>query len=271
MKTIIPILLLLAGCDGVNQRSPDPIIETPAPVVVYCETGSWLVTGQSNMQWITQEYAGGEDIGVDVRQFHVYPDPLGGNVPLWTPIQAVDGFSWVGAAFGMEMAKLTGRRAQVFAAPNGGTLLSCWEEGGNCNRDFIQPFINEPFKGVIWWQGESDALSYDPEVIGSYGARLAGFFASLRANNPTLPIIMVGLQHYCASGSLEDGDCFEPLEWAAIRTAQNEVALADPLTEIVNIDSITSGSVHPTDSYDQIGRLLAQKAFQTVYNCTPRR
>jgi len=121
-----------------------------------------------------------------------------------------------------------------------------------------------PVAGIIWWQGESEALSLDPAIIAPYEEQLRRFFEALRADlrAPELPIVLVGLQRYCDGGPIDQDldSCHEPPGWQAIRAAQHSVAARLSRVVVVDVSEITSGELHPTGQYPLIGRLLAEKA-----------
>ena len=102
----------------------------------------------------------------------------------------------------------------------------------------IAPLTALPFSGVLWYQGESNA-----ESSGSYEALLQALVDDWRSRfaQTDLPFIVVQLPNYgpVASEPAESG-------WAAIRHAQQQVALRDPAVGlVVTHDSGDDADIHP--------------------------
>jgi carbohydrate esterase-like sialic acid-specific acetylesterase len=200
---------------------------------------------------------------VEVEQFSVEPQFA---IREWTPLTTVANFSAVAGQFAASLSTLLNAPVRIIAAAIGGTHLSCWEHGGDCYESRLAPLRDArvPVDGIIWWQGESEALSLDPALITEYEMRLQRFFETLRSDfrAPELPIVVVGLQRYCDSwpiGELSD-PCAEPSAWQAIRAAQHAVEARLSRVVVVDVSEITSGDLHPIGQYPLIGRLLAEKA-----------
>jgi Carbohydrate esterase, sialic acid-specific acetylesterase len=251
-------LVLLVPCVVTACASARTTIESrprqPAPPV-------WLAIGQSNMEYLAAPPSGAGR--VEVEQFSFEPQSA---IPAWTPLASAGRFSAVAGQFGASLSALLDASIRVIAGAIGGTLLSCWERGGECDVARLAPLRDArvPVVGVIWWQGESEALSQDPAVTMEYETRLRRFFESLRSDfhSPQLPIVVVGLQRYCENWT--DGEhldpCYEPTAWRAIRAAQHAVASQLSRVAVVDVSDITSGDLHPVEQYPLIGRLLAEKA-----------
>jgi hypothetical protein len=252
-------LILLVPCLLTGCASARPTIENRRPRQP--ASAVWLAIGQSNMEYIGAAPPGAER--VEVEQISLEPQL---NIPTWTPLATAGNFSAVAGEFGAALSARLNAPVRVIAAALGGTHLSCWERGGVCHDTRLAPMRDTrvPVAGVIWWQGESEALDPDPSIVLQYEARLRRFFESLRSDfhSRRLPIVMVGLQRYCenwASGEPLD-PCHEPPAWQAIRAAQHAVAAHLSRVVIVDVSDITSGDLHPTEQYPLIGRLLAEQA-----------
>jgi len=226
------------------------------------EAEIWLAIGQSNMEVFAAKVPRGAD-HVEVQQFGHDPQF---DIPMWTPLKRAGTFSAVAGEFAATLSRLRRRPVRVIAAAVGGSDLSCWEGGGNCYENQLGRVraASVPIVGVIWWQGETEAIIQDPAVIATYATRLCAFFELLRSDfhAPRMPVVMVGLQRYCGEES-ERGSaarCDEPSEWQTIRAAQHAVAANLARVAIVDVSDFTSGELHPIAQYAVIGRLLAEQA-----------
>jgi hypothetical protein len=226
------------------------------------EAEIWLALGQSNMEVFADKAPRGAD-HVEVQQFG--HDPRF-NIPVWTPLKRAGKFSAVAGEFAATLSMLRRHPVRIITAAVGGSDLSCWERGGDCYEDQLGRVraASVPIAGVIWWQGETEAITQDPAVIATYATRLGCFFQLLRSdfNAPGMPVVVVGLQRYCEARS-EGGSaagCDEPSDWQTIRVAQYSVAANLPRVALVDVSGFTSGDLHPIAQYPLIGRLLAEQA-----------
>lgn len=261
MRTMLGVVVVaLVGCGHpTTPTTPTiPVVPaSPAPT-------TWLATGQSNMEALTTPPLLAS-VRVEVRQFGV----INADIPAWTPLMTAGPFSAVGGAFAADLADRLQRTVRLIAATRGGTPLAGWEPGGSVRDNLLGRLVGESINGVVFWQGESDALTYDAPTITSYGARLDAVIADWRVTfaQPTLPVVLVGLQRYCnnwPSDGTPQPTCTEPVEWTAIREAQRQVSLRVPHVAFIDASALTTGALHPTDAYAAIGRALAAKAVEIV-------
>ena len=164
-----------------------------------------------------------------------------------------------------EAMRAAGKPVSIINASRGGTTIDGWLPGGREWGERITPYIGQQITGVIWWQGESDALNGS---YPAYEANLTAFIGALRSEFGQIPVIIVRLQRYDASLTAEQagtpGAVFtEPDYWRAVQDAQEAVAAKLAKTYIVDISGITHGEVHPTYAYGEIGRRIAQIAINT--------
>ncbi len=81
-------------------------------------------------------------------------------------------------------------------------------------------------KGFLWHQGEGDM---NPTMSGIYEANLAEFIGALRTDfGSDLSVYVASV--YNPNATVEEGE--------AVRKAQRDVAAADPLTFVVNLDTV---------------------------------
>ncbi|QNH17174.1 9-O-acetylesterase [Xanthomonas sp. SS] len=119
----------------------------------------------------------------------------------------------------------------------------------------LQPF---PLKGVIWYQGESNAHEGGALRYREQFATLIRSWRQERAQ-PQLPFLWVQLANFQAGS--DKGD-LSP--WAQLRESQS-MTLALPATaQAVTIDIGTPGDIHPTNKQD-VGHRLALAARHVAY------
>ncbi len=119
----------------------------------------------------------------------------------------------------------------------------------------IAPLIRQPIKGVIWYQGESNA-SRAEEYRSLFPAMISDW---RRQWNQDFPFLFVQLANYLA----EDGSP-KNSNWAELREAQN-LALEMPKVGIaVAIDIGEANDIHPGNKLD-VGKRLGQAALHHAY------
>ncbi len=172
-------------------------------------------------------------------------------------------FAWT---FG-EASRAAGHPVALFNATRGGTMIEGWLPNGREWNDRILPYIAQKIDGVLWWQGESDALDGTGEAQKAYQGRLESFITEIRAQFGPVPFIIIKLQRYDASLTAsqigEPGAVFtEPDYWTAVRQAQ--IVVAEKLLNVLTVETedITNGEVHPTYAYAEIGKRAAQVAYK---------
>ena len=126
----------------------------------------------------------------------------------------------------------------------------------------VHPILPFPIKGVIWYQGESNANSFAQAV--AYRALFAGLITSWRREwtgaRRTFPFLWVQLPGFGTPDSVP----VERPAWAALRESQ-AAALALPRTgQAVAIDLGESANIHPRNK-QEVGRRLALVARAVAY------
>jgi sialate O-acetylesterase len=126
---------------------------------------------------------------------------------------------------------------------------------GNCYNGMISPLTRFPVRGVIWYQGESNAG--EPLI---YTRLFSTLIADWRRqwNAGDMPFIFVQLPW---RGKSEQGDAEE--SWAAMREAQARVLSLPRTAMVVTVDN-AEGILHPRDKRP-IGERLAVAAGALVY------
>ena len=140
-----------------------------------------------------------------------------------------------------------------------GRLGPVWTNGPHMNwNGMVHPWIGHSFRGVIWYQGESNAGQ--PEA---YKWVLGSMIKSWhKAWGQEFPFIIVQLPRFMARKpelSVEDGG------WPKIRESMEWIADNVPgAMQSVNIDLGEEKDIHPKDKLP-IGERLAYVALQRVY------
>lgn len=139
--------------------------------------------------------------------------------------------------------------------PTPGTTTFQYQPGGLYNG-MIAPVLPYAVKGVLWYQGESNAGH--PQ---DYQALLTGLIADwrARAGQPNLPFIYAQLPNFMAVKK-------EPSEsgWAALRDAQRRT-LAVPHTGMATLLDVGEwNDIHPLDKLT-VGHRLALAAEKVAY------
>ena len=126
----------------------------------------------------------------------------------------------------------------------------------------IHPILQLPIKGVIWYQGESNAN--DDEQAAAYRAQFAGLISSWRrewtGGTGAFPFIWAQLPNFGAPDSVPPASS----GWAILRESQ-AAALSLPATgQAVTIDVGEAGDIHPRNKQD-VGHRMALVARRLVY------
>lgn len=124
----------------------------------------------------------------------------------------------------------------------------------------IQPLAPYALRGVVWYQGESNALR-DDITTDRYAELLRTMIASWRQTwqTPELPFLLVGLANFTPRKNHYQGG------WPLVREAQTRIADEDAhvsLATIIDIGDATN--VHPGNKLD-VGRRLALLARRDLY------
>ncbi|MNX76734.1 hypothetical protein D3C86_1082490 [compost metagenome] len=121
----------------------------------------------------------------------------------------------------------------------------------------IAPVKSLAYKGVVWYQGESNA-----NWANEYGSLLQMLIKDWRANfkQPDLPFLIVQLPNYKKITELPEVNS----NWALLREAQEKSTLLPKVGLVVTIDLGVDDNIHPV-SKAPLGERVALKAMQDVY------
>jgi len=158
-----------------------------------------------------------------------------------------------------EVIPLTSWRYQVVPTDVGRPPRAPWESTGGLTtirNAMIAPIGPYTFRGVVWYQGESNTGEAD-----GYERLLAGLMADWRNSfGAGLPFLIVQLANYGAPHT-------RPVEsgWASLRDAQRRAVLHDDHAGlVVTIDIGDRYDIHPTNK-QELGRRIARAARHVIY------
>lgn len=126
----------------------------------------------------------------------------------------------------------------------------------------VNPLLPYAVRGVIWYQGESNATDVKRAI--AYRDILQNMIDDWRRafRNPDMPFIMVQLAGF---GNKENFCCDS--SWAELRESQRLLTANDPDSFMASaIDIGEEEDIHPQNKFD-VGKRLAMSALHHVYQC----
>jgi len=236
----------------------------------------WLAAGQSNMSGYSGSLAGAT---APLPEVHLF-----GNDGLWKQAaepmddgtDQVDLVSFETPAhslmlpFARALFEATGVPVGVVPGSLGGTnLYAQWQrdDADHENRGTLYGSLlhrarrrppGPPPAGVLWFQGESDALAL--RGTAAYRVDLERLLAQWREDlaSPQLPVIVAQLGVFLAS---------DLAQWTAIQEAERQVAASDDRVALVTtVDQPLADPIHfSVAGYQEIGRRFADAARELVF------
>jgi sialate O-acetylesterase len=252
----------------------------------------WVLAGQSNMEG----FGNLEDLPAPISSVHSFDMNDAWVIakdPLHSVESAVDKVHWdkdkerltgealekfaanrkkgagLGLPFAIEMYVRTNVPVGLIPCAHGGTTGSSMDQwnpalkgegGGSLYGAAMRRIqaVGGKIKGVLWYQGESDAK---PELFAAYQTKFEGLIQAFRADTgqPDLPFyfVQIGL-HASSSGGAE---------WNAVQEAQRQVELkAAHIGMVAAIDVELDDGIHvSTVDQKRLGRRLAALAAHDLY------
>jgi type 1 glutamine amidotransferase len=182
----------------------------------------------------------------------------------------------LGLPFGVAMVEATGVPVGLVACAHGGTSMAQWnpalrEQGGDSLYGSMLRQVKlagGKVKGVLWYQGESDALS-GSEAARSYHRVFADFIAAVRSdfNQPELPFYFVQIGRFISGA--------DPKGWNTVQEAQRLVAERVPNTAVVSVvdleldDAIHVGTQGLIRAGHRLARIAERELFGRIGATTP--
>lgn len=255
----------------------------------------WLCSGQSNMEWPVSRSADAEqEISAadypEIRLFTVErataaepANDVRGKWVVCSP-ETVAEFSAVGYFFGREIHRKVGTPVGLIDSTWGGTRAEAWTERNallavpalaeqvpvwdaeespqhrtaHLYNAMIHPIMDFAKRGVIWYQGESNA-----DRASEYRVLFRTLIKSWRPPfAPMPPFYFVQLANFKQAVS-EPGES----EWAELREAQAAALLLEATAMAVTIDIGDANDIHPRNK-QEVGRRLALHALRNVHGRT---
>jgi type 1 glutamine amidotransferase len=172
----------------------------------------------------------------------------------------------LGLPFAVAMVESTGVPVGLLACAHGGTSMAQWspakkEQGGGSLYGSMLRQVNlagGKVKGVLWYQGESDAMGGASNV---YPKVFSDFIASVRSDfgQPELPF------YYVQIGRFVNGS--DPKGWNAVQDAQRVLVDRVPNTAVISVvDRELDDGIHVgTQGLKLAGQRLAAIAQRELF------
>jgi sialate O-acetylesterase len=169
--------------------------------------------------------------------------------------------------FAKHLLEHTGIPIGLIPAAHGGTSMTQWDpaqkEGGG--ESLYGSLLKQArraggkVKGVLWYQGESDA---NPEAAGLFRERFSKLIAALREDlaSPRLPFYYVQIGRYVVDGR-------DPGPWKTVQEAQRIAAGEIPGTAVAaSLDLPLDDAIHvSTGGLKRLGERLAKIARREIF------
>lgn len=125
----------------------------------------------------------------------------------------------------------------------------------------IHPLAGMPLKGVLWYQGESNAEGEDAR---NYAELFPAMIKQWRAHfgQPDLPFYWVQLANYLAPQTTPDEE-----GWAVLRNSQTAALKLPHTGQAVITDIGEADDIHPQNKWE-VGRRLSLHALKNLYGKT---
>lgn len=269
------------------QHQPDEVVEIKEVLV----GDLWVLAGQSNMEGVG-------DL-VDVEQPHplvhsytmaesweVAREPLHWLCCSIDPVHHPDGVmpndeqhaDWhrtrnkgagLGLPFAKAMVEATGVPVGLVPCAHGGTSMSQWSPdlahlgGGSLYGSMLRRVkaVGGKVKGLLWYQGESDA---NPNDVPLFEERFARLVESVRADfgDPNLPFYTVQIGRFVVAMPEEN-----ELAWNQLQDMQRRLAEQIPSTAVVaSVDLELDDLIHVgTQGLKRLGKRLANIALRELF------
>ncbi|MEJ5252647.1 MAG: sialate O-acetylesterase [Armatimonadota bacterium] len=175
----------------------------------------------------------------------------------------------LGLAFAKRMVEATGIPVGLVPCAHGGTSMTQWSPdlahlgGGSLYGSMLRRFhaVGGRVKGVLWYQGESDA---NPNDVPLFAERFTSFVQRVRADfgNADLPFYYVQIGRFVVAMPLEG-----EVAWNQLQDLQRRLAEEIPNTAVVaSIDLELDDLIHiGTQGLKRLGRRLANIALRELF------
>lgn len=229
---------------------------------------SLAMIDDSDITWVNGERVGGIEMAWDTPRDYTVPASVlkpGTNVIVVRVEDVMGG----GGIYG-EAEELFLQTSQQSISLDGdwkfkiGYFLFRWEPFDNqvptiLYNKMIHPLLDFPTKGVIWYQGESNANAADAYVYRDLFPKMISQWRK-DWQNPEMPFLWVQLANFMAPDE-QPADS----EWAVLRESQSKTLAVDNTAQAVIIDIGEADDIHPTNKHD-VGYRLSLGARKVAYD-----
>ena len=248
----------------------------------------WVLAGQSNMEGVgdlidvTPSHPQVQVLGMDGKWARAEepihwlvdsPDPVHSGDPTTRAQRSAQQHktrakgAGLGLPFAVAMVEQTKIPVGLVACAHGGTSMEQWNPSkkGDGGKSLYGSMLRQvglaggKVKGVLWYQGESDALGGDAWKV--YPRVFADFITAVRADlgQPELPFYYVQIGRFVRAG--------DPKGWNAVQDAQRRLPERVPGTAVVStIDLELDDAIHVgTQGLKRLGQRLARVAVRDLF------
>lgn len=253
----------------------------------------WILAGQSNMQGVGDLI----DVQAPQPLVHSFDmaDQWGiAREPLHTLVSAADRVHWplnqkkeaerytgerlarymdsrtkgagLGLPFAVEMLRRTGVPIGLVPCAHGGTSMDQWDPalkdkgGDSLYGSTLRRFraVGGKVKGILWYQGESDA---NPKAAPLFAAKFERLVQSFRDDfgQPEMPFYYVQIGRHVSNTNVA--------EWNAVQDAQLRAESRIPKSGMIaSIDAALDDGIHvSTQDLKRLGRRMANLATRDLF------
>ena len=190
----------------------------------------------------------------------------GTSAEAWTSPEALSRVPQLKQAMDADLATLAAIAADPVKAADPNRLTLPFARSGGLFNAMINPLVPYTMRGVIWYQGESNAFRADfystllPLMIGDWRARFG---------QGDFPFYLVQLANYYNPAPQPIVTTKRTTEdWVArLREAQLQVAQTVPQTGMIVAIDLGEQTIHPSNKQD-VGDRLARLALAKTYGST---
>lgn len=147
-------------------------------------------------------------------------------------------------------------RSSLSENSEGQRRINPQNEPASLYNAMVAPFIQNPLKGILWYQGESNAGR--PEIYEDYMHALIKGWRTV-FNSPEIPFIYAQLPNFMDVSYLPSES-----NWAVLRESQLKALSAPNTAMTVNIDLGEWNDIHPDNKKD-VGERMALAALKLAY------
>ena len=253
----------------------------------------WILAGQSNMEGVG-DLVDIQQPDPLVNSFDQTDRWLEAQEPLHTLVNAADRVHWrrntqgeyealtgdalrkylqdrkkgagLGLPFAVELVKRTGIPVGLIPCAHGGTSMDQWDpklkdrEGDSLYGSMYRRFVaaGGRVKGVLWYQGESDASA---KAAPEFRRKFEALVAAIRSDfaQPNLPFYYVQIGRHISNAN--------QLEWNQVQEQQRQAEQTIPHSGMVAaVDFTLDDGIHvSTQDQKRLGRRLADRVCHDLF------